>query len=60
MQKAEWMSNTFSQVDLLKHNIPDPSVLTSSASQDEEKKMKTNWAVKTIFLISVLCMLGEN
>lgn len=26
------------QVDLLKHNIPDPSVLTSSASQDKENK----------------------
>ncbi|XP_066377913.1 uncharacterized protein [Miscanthus floridulus] len=25
-------------VDLLKHNIPDPSVLTSSASQDKENK----------------------
>jgi len=32
------MSNTFLQVDLLKHNIPDPSVLTSSASQDKENK----------------------
>jgi protein SMG9 len=26
------------QVDLLKHGIPDPSVLTSSASQDKENK----------------------
>ncbi|XP_062233767.1 uncharacterized protein LOC133930983 isoform X2 [Phragmites australis] len=26
------------QVDLLKHNIPDPSLLTSSASQDKENK----------------------
>uniref|UniRef100_A0A0A9E4E6 Uncharacterized protein n=1 Tax=Arundo donax TaxID=35708 RepID=A0A0A9E4E6_ARUDO len=25
-------------VDLLKHNIPDPSLLTSSASQDKENK----------------------
>jgi protein SMG9 len=30
---------TFSQVDLLKHNIPDPSLLTSSASQDKENKI---------------------
>lgn len=26
-------------VDLLKHNIPDPSLLTSSASQDKENKI---------------------
>lgn len=38
MQKAEWMFQYISQVDLLKHNIPDPSVLTSSASQDKENK----------------------
>lgn len=28
----------FLQVDLLKHNIPDPSLLTSSTTQDKENK----------------------
>jgi len=31
-------SGTLLQVDLLKHNIPDPSLLTPSASQDKENK----------------------
>jgi protein SMG9 len=38
MQKAKWMFRSFLQVDLLKHNIPDPSLLTLSASQDKENK----------------------